>query len=144
VTLTVPNHLFRIPAGAEDHEVTAAYTFDQDVQLINYMPHMHLRGKDMKYEVIYPGGKRETLLWVPRFNFNWQTLYSLTDPIAIPKGTRLIVTAHFDNSAKNKYNPDPNKPVRWGDPTYDEMMIGWVDYVAQNPDRPDAALKGVR
>jgi mono/diheme cytochrome c family protein len=144
VTLTIPNHFFKIPAGADDHEVTAAYTFDQDVKLVDYMPHMHLRGKQMKYEVIYPGGKRETLLWVPKFNFNWQTLYRLKDPIMIPKGSRMIITAHFDNSSKNKYNPDPGKPVRWGDPTYDEMMIGWMDYAVPNPGKPDAAAKEVK
>jgi Copper type II ascorbate-dependent monooxygenase, C-terminal domain len=141
VTLTIPNHFFKIPAGAEDHAVTAAYTFDQDVSLIDYMPHMHLRGKQMKYEVIYPSGKRETLLWVPKFNFNWQTVYRLKDPVKIPRGTRMIITAHFDNSSKNKYNPDPAKAVRWGDPTYDEMMIGWLDYVVPNPGKPDAATK---
>jgi Copper type II ascorbate-dependent monooxygenase, C-terminal domain len=144
VSLTIPNHFFKIPAGADDHVVTAAYTFDQDVQLVDYMPHMHLRGKQMKYEVIYPGGKRETLLWVPKFNFNWQTLYRLKDPIMIPKGTRMIITAHFDNSSKNKYNPDPGKPVRWGDPTYDEMMIGWMDYVVPNSAKRDTAAKEVK
>jgi mono/diheme cytochrome c family protein len=144
VTLTIPNHFFKIPAGADDHEVTAAYTFDQDVKLVDYMPHMHLRGKQMKYEVIYPGGRRETLLWVPKFNFNWQTLYRLKDPIMIPKGSRMIITAHFDNSSKNKYNPDPGKPVRWGDPTYDEMMIGWMDYVVPNSGEPDVPAKEVR
>jgi len=144
VTLTIPNHFFKIPAGADDHEVTAAYTFDTDVQLVDYMPHMHLRGKQMKYEVIYPGGKRETLLWVPKFNFNWQTVYLLRDPIIIPKGARMIITAHFDNSSKNKYNPDPSKPVRWGDPTDDEMMIGWVDYVVPNTAKSNATPKPVK
>ncbi len=113
--------------------MTASYTFDQDAQLIDYMPHMHLRGKEMKYEAIYPDGKREILLWVRKFNFNWQTLYQLKDPVAVAKGTRIIVTAHFDNSSKNKYNPDPTKSVRWGDPTYDEMMIGWMDYIVPTP-----------
>ncbi|MCI0485891.1 MAG: cytochrome c [Blastocatellia bacterium] len=128
VSLTIPNHYFKIPAGSANHRVSASYTFDQDAELINYMPHMHLRGKDMKYEALYPDDRRETLLWVPRFNFNWQTLYRLREPVAIPKGTKIIVTAHFDNSSKNKYNPDPTRDVRWGDPTYDEMMIGWMDY----------------
>ncbi len=136
VTFTVPNHFFKIPPGAANHRVTAAYTFDRDVELIDYMPHMHLRGKDMKYEVVYPGGRRETLLWVPQFHFNWQTIYRLKTPIAIPKGARIIVTAHFDNSAGNKYNPDATKAVRWGDPTYDEMMIGWMDYLVPNDDNP--------
>jgi hypothetical protein len=132
VTLTVPNHFFKIPPGDDNHEVTASYIFEEDVRLINYMPHMHLRGKDMKYEALYPDGRRETLLWVPRFNFNWQATYYLKKPISIPKGTKAIVTAHFDNSARNKYNPDPKRAVRWGDPTYDEMMIGWMEYVVPN------------
>jgi mono/diheme cytochrome c family protein len=144
VTLTIPNHFFKIPAGADNHQVTAAYTFEQDVELVDYMPHMHLRGKEMKYEVVYPNGKRATLLWVPKFNFNWQTLYILKEPVAIPKGTRMIITAHFDNSAKNKYNPDPAKAVRWGDPTYDEMMIGWMDYVVPNSSKRDAAAKDAK
>jgi hypothetical protein len=105
------------------------------------MPHMHLRGKDIKYEVIYPDGRREILLWVPKFNFNWQTMYYLKKPISIPKGTRAVITAHFDNSVKNKYNPDATKAVRWGDPTYDEMMIGWMDYVVPNSKKPDNSIK---
>ena len=132
VTFTVPNHFFKIPAGAANHKVTSAYTFDREVQLISYMPHMHLRGKDMKYEVVFPDGRRETLLWVPKFEFNWQTVYRLKNPITLPKGSRIIVTAHFDNSAKNEHNPDPTKAVRWGDPSYDEMMIGWLEYVVPN------------
>lgn len=141
VTLTVPNHFFKIPPGADNHEVTASYIFDEDVQLIDYMPHMHLRGKDMRYEVIYPDGRRETLLWVTKFNFNWQTVYYLKKPISIPRGTRAVITAHFDNSLKNKYNPDATKAVRWGDPTYDEMMIGWMDYVVPNSEKPDNPIK---
>jgi hypothetical protein len=129
VTFTVPNQFFKIPPGAPNHRVTAAYTFDRDVQLISYMPHMHLRGKDMKYEVVFPDGRRETLLWVPKYDFDWQTVYRLKSPVMLPKGSRIIVTAHFDNSAKNKHNPDPTKAVRWGDPSYDEMMIGWIEYV---------------
>jgi mono/diheme cytochrome c family protein len=142
ITSAAANIMFKIPAGEGNHEVVACQTVPRDIQVINYMPHMHLRGKDMKYEVIYPDGKRETLLWVPKFSFNWQSVYWLKQPINIPKGTRLIVTAHFDNSTKNKYNPDPKKDVRWGDPTYDEMMIGWMDITIDNPMKavkPDAA-----
>jgi hypothetical protein len=115
------------------------------VRLTSYMPHMHLRGKDMKYDVVYPDGRQETLLWVPKFSFNWQAVYWLKAPVNIPKGTKLIVTAHFDNSTKNKYNPDPKKDVRWGDPTYDEMMIGWMDITIDNPmkaAKTDAARAG--
>ena len=72
LTSGVVNAMFKIPAGADNHEVVACQTVPRDFQILNYMPHMHLRGKDMKYEIIYPDGKRETLLWVPKFNFNWQ------------------------------------------------------------------------
>jgi hypothetical protein len=133
VAMGVLNDFFEIPAGDPDHEVTACQTLDKDVQLIDYMPHMHLRGKAMKYEAVYPDGHRETLLWVPQYSFNWQTVYYLKEPITLPKGTKLIITAHFDNSERNKYNPDPTKVVRWGDPTYDEMTIGWVHYTVPVP-----------
>jgi hypothetical protein len=141
VTAAAANLLFKIPAGADNHEVTACQTLPADIQVLSYMPHMHLRGKDMKYEVIYPDGKRETLLWVPKFSFNWQAMYFLKKPLTLPKGTKVVVTAHFDNSAKNKYNPDPKKDVRWGDPTYDEMMIGWFDLLIPNPARAETAAK---
>ncbi|HKQ77518.1 MAG TPA: DUF3471 domain-containing protein [Blastocatellia bacterium] len=128
----VTNFFFKIPAGAENHEVTACHTFERDVELINFMPHMHMRGKDMKYEIVYPEGRRETLLSV-NYDFNWQTLYRLKKPLPIPKGSRLIVTGHFDNSSKNKHNPDPTQFVRFGDPTYDEMFVGFVDYIYHMP-----------
>ena len=145
MTYAAANILFKIPAGAGNHEVTACQTVPADIQVVDYMPHMHLRGKDMKYEIVYPDGKRETLLWVPKFNFNWQLMYYLKQPLSVPKGSKLIVTAHFDNSKANKYNPDPTKDVRWGDPTYDEMMIGWLDIMMDNrfkTAKPDAAAHG--
>jgi len=132
-TLTVVNSLFLIPPGAENHEATACYNVTRDLQFVNYFPHMHVRGKDMKYEVSYPDGRRETLLWVEKYNFNWQTLYTLKDPLSIPKGSRFVVTAHFNNSAKNKYNPDPTKAVRFGEPTYDEMLVGYADIIRVIP-----------
>jgi hypothetical protein len=141
VTRDVSNYLFKIPAGADSHEVTACWTARRNFELISYMPHMHVRGKDMKYEAVFPDGRRETLLSVPRYNFGWQTLYSLKQPMAIPNGTRFIVTAHYDNSGKNKYNPDPTKDVRYGEPTYEEMMIGFIDFVVPKPkDRVVAKL----
>jgi len=132
-TRDVQNLYFKIPAGAENHEVTACFTFNRDTQLVNYMPHMHVRGKDMRYEVQYPDGRRETILYVPRYDFNWQTLYKLKTPVAVPKGSKLIVTAHFDNSAGNKFNPDPKKDVRFGEPTDHEMIVGFIDYVRDVP-----------
>ncbi len=131
----VINHYFKIPPGSDNHEVKGCYTFSRDVEIYGFLPHMHLRGKDMKYEVVYPDGRQETLLSVPNYNFNWQTLYKLDKPIGLPKGARMIVTAHFDNSEKNKYNPDPTKTVRFGDPTYDEMMVGYFDYVTKTATR---------
>ncbi|MFN0108086.1 MAG: thiol-disulfide isomerase [Blastocatellia bacterium] len=140
-TLLIVNDLFAVPAGAENHTANACSTLRRDVELVGYMPHMHVRGKSMKYEVVYPDGKRETLLNVDRYNFNWQTLYNLKQPVALPKGAKMIVTAVFDNSAKNKLNPDPTKTVRFGEPTYDEMLVGFVDYARPKPaDRPVAKL----
>ncbi|PYP87407.1 MAG: thiol-disulfide isomerase [Blastocatellia bacterium AA13] len=143
-TAGVSNLMFKIPAGADNHEVTACTKLDQDAQIYSFMPHMHVRGKDMKYEAIYPDGKRETLLYVPTYSFSWQTVYVLKKPLILPKGTTVVVTAHFDNSTANKYNPDPAKAVRWGDPTYDEMMIGWFDYVSNVPKADAAAGTGSR
>jgi hypothetical protein len=127
-TRPVSNYHFQIPPGAENHEVTACFTLNQDVHITSLMPHMHLRGKDMKIEAHYPDGKTEVLLNVPNYSFSWQTNYYLKKPAALPKGTRIVCIAHFNNSTKNKYNPDATKAVRFGDPTYDEMMIGFVEY----------------
>ena len=124
----VQNYYLSIPAGATDHEVTGCYTFDKDVHLYSYFPHMHVRGKDMEMIAIFPNGETRTLLKVPRYDFNWQHTYLLKEPVPIPKGTRILVTAHYDNSKRNPSNPDPTRRVRWGDPTGDEMMIGGMDY----------------
>jgi hypothetical protein len=129
------NHFFRIPPGAPNHEVTACYKFSNDALLYTLMPHMHKRGKDMKYEVVYPDGRRETLLAV-KYNFSWQSMYRFKEPLPVPRGTQMIVTAHYDNSERNKWNPDPTKAVRWGDPTYDEMMVGYMDFVTKITERP--------
>jgi hypothetical protein len=89
---------------------------------------MHLRGKDFEYRVVYPDGKGEILLRVPHYDFGWQSTYRLARPLRLPAGTRIECTAHFDNSADNPNNPDPGKLVRWGEQTWDEMMIGFLDY----------------
>ena len=132
-TRSVGNMLFRIPAGAENHRVTACSTLREETILYGLMPHMHLRGKAMEYKAIYPDGKSEVLLYVPNYSFAWQTNYELTTPKRLPAGSRLMVTGWFDNSAKNKFNPDPTKDVRYGEPTYDEMMLGFMDYVVVKP-----------
>ncbi|MGE0128748.1 MAG: cytochrome c [Blastocatellales bacterium] len=127
-THPVSNNYFKIPAGAGNHRVTACWKTDQDITLINAMPHMHLRGKAMEFKVVFPNGKSETVLNVPNYDFGWQTVYYYKKPITIPKGSKFVVTAIYDNSAKNKFNPNPNVDIRWGDPTYEDMMIGWLEY----------------
>jgi hypothetical protein len=126
----IQNRYFRIPPGAASHEVKSCYVFNKDVDLLSYFPHMHVRGKDMRIEAFFPTGGREVLLDVPRYDFNWQTAYWLQSPKRIPAGTRIVVTAHYDNSKHNAFNPDPTAAVRWGDPTTDEMMIGGLDFVS--------------
>jgi hypothetical protein len=124
------NIRLRIPPGAPNHEVTATYTFADDTVLTSMTPHMHVRGKDMKYVAHYPDSTSETLLFVPKYDFDWQLTYQLAQPKPMPKGTRLEVIAHFDNSPANKFNPDPTKEVRWGDQTWEEMMIGFFGTIA--------------
>ncbi len=123
------NGRFAIPPGDANYEVKASKTFDQDVLITSFMPHMHVRGKAFSYTAVYPDGRSEVLLNVPKYDFNWQHSYIPKKPIALPKGTRLDCVAYFDNSEKNRYNPDPTKTVRWGDQTWEEMMIGWFTYL---------------
>jgi hypothetical protein len=132
-TNNVANIFFKIPAGAENHRVTACRTLKRDTTIYALEPHMHLRGKAMEYKVFYPDGKSEVLLNVPNYDFAWQTNYILKEPKRLPKGSRIMVTGYFDNSSKNKFNPDPTKEVRHGEPTYDEMMMGFLDYVSEAP-----------
>jgi hypothetical protein len=95
---------------------------------------MHVRGKDMTYTAVYPDGTSEVLLRVPKYDFNFQITYDLVKPKTLPKGTKVEVVAHFDNSPGNKYNPDPTKDVKWGDQTWEEMMIGfWGSVVDASP-----------
>jgi len=117
-----------IPAGDPHFESRSSLTFNEDVHLHMFMPHMHVRGKDFEYKLVYPDGREKILLRVPKYDFNWQLTYLAKEPIAIPKGSRIDCLAHHDNSADNKFNPDPTKEVRWGDQTWEEMMIGWIDY----------------
>jgi hypothetical protein len=132
-TNNVANIFFKIPAGAESHRVTACRTLKRDTTVYALMPHMHLRGKAMEYKVFYPDGKSEVLINVPNYDFAWQTNYVLKEPKRLPKGSRIMVTGYFDNSPKNKFNPDPAKEVRHGEPTYDEMMMGFLDFVSEMP-----------
>ena len=125
------NPLFTLPPGAANHEVEAEATFSADVKVWTMHPHMHLRGKDMTYTVTWPDGRSEIVLRVPRFDFGWQTDYWLAEPLTLPKGSTMHVSAHFDNSAANRHNPDPTATVRWGDQTWEEMMIGFFTYTVE-------------
>jgi Copper type II ascorbate-dependent monooxygenase, C-terminal domain len=135
VTQGIANMDLRIPPGAANQKFESNLTLRQNVVLFSFMPHMHVRGKDFEYEAIYPDGRKEVLLSVPKFDFNWQTMYRLETPVKLPKGTRIHCTAHYDNSDKNPANPDPTKEVSWGDQTWEEMLIGWVDYYLDTPDK---------
>lgn len=126
--LGLVNPKLNIPAGAANHVETTQQRVPADMTLSGYMAHMHVRGKSFKYEVTYPDGSQETLLDIPRYDFNWQLQYILSKPKIIPKGSTVQTTAVFDNSPNNPANPDPTKNVRWGQQTYDEMMIGYVEY----------------
>jgi len=119
------NFALSIPPGAANHPVTSQFRFQEDRVLLHLTPHMHVRGKSFKYEARYPDGTREVLLDVPNFDFNWQIDYILAEPKLMPKGTLLSCTATYDNSAGNPSNPDPTRRVRFGEQTWDEMMIGW-------------------
>ncbi|MGE3819946.1 MAG: redoxin domain-containing protein [Isosphaeraceae bacterium] len=132
-TLGIAQERFEIPPGADNHEVRSSFVFRNDAHLLSFMPHMHLRGKSFEYRVTFPDGEKRTLLSVPAYDFGWQSYYTLAEPLAMPKGTRIDCTAHFDNSEANPYNPDPSKRVRWGDQTTEEMMIGYIDYIDDDP-----------
>jgi mono/diheme cytochrome c family protein len=126
------NPRFEIPPHAPNHEVSADWVADEEIDIISFMPHMHLRGKDYLYRVVYPDGRSEILLSVPRYDFGWQVYYYPKKPIRLPKGAKIETIAHFDNSTKNTQNPDPTKPVRFGEQTWEEMMNGFFDYTVVN------------
>jgi len=120
----VANTEFAVPPHAANYEVDSSYTLPEDSLLYCLSPHMHLRGKSFRFEAFYTNGRREILLDVPQFDFNWQNNYLLRRPKLLPKGTKVRCVAHFDNSSDNLANPDPETTVRWGDQTWEEMMIG--------------------
>jgi hypothetical protein len=128
-TASAVNTELRIPPGEENYRVeSASPRLPASARLLALNPHMHLRGKSFMYEALLPSGERRTLLDVPRYDFNWQTAYRLAEPMDLPEGSRLHCVAHFDNSDGNLNNPDSTKTVRWGQQTWDEMMIGYLDY----------------
>ena len=137
------NPRFAIPPGDSSHEVVAKYRARSDEMLLSMTPHMHLRGKSFRYEARYPDGKKEVLLDVPKFDFNWQLKYILDEPKRIPRGTQILCTALYDNSDRNLSNPDPTRTVRWGDQSFEEMMIGFMDTVPVDKDATGKLSKDV-
>jgi len=131
-TALIANAQFTIPAGDANHQIEAEAIFNDSVKVWTMHPHMHLRGKDMTYTAIYPDGRQEIVLRVPKYDFGWQTDYWLAQPLSLPKGSKLHVTAHFDNSPANRANPDAAAVVRWGDQTWEEMMIGYITYTVDS------------
>ncbi|HEY2784710.1 MAG TPA: redoxin domain-containing protein [Fimbriiglobus sp.] len=131
-SIAVMNHRFNIPPGAANYRVKSVQEFPEESVILSLTPHMHLRGKSFRFELVTPGpgGKetRQTLLNVPKYDFNWQVQYELAEPVTIPAGGRVECFATYDNSTGNPFNPDPAKRVRWGNQTYEEMMIGFVEY----------------
>ena len=116
------NGRFTIPAGAADHQVSTDVTFLQDAMVRGNLP-AHARAREAME--LHAGAARwheAALLSVPRYDFNWQTYYMFSEPIAVPKGARIVSTAWYDNSAANKSNPDPTIAVKWGDQTWEEMQ----------------------
>lgn len=130
---------FVIPPGEANYPVHADITVDTDVRVLGFTPHMHLRGKSFEFRAVFPDGTREVLLRVPKYDFNWQLTYDLAEERVFPKGTKFEATATFDNSPDNPFNPDPKASVRFGDQTWDEMMVGFID-IAIKPDMDLAKL----
>lgn len=138
------NVTFEIPPHAADHELRGVYVADQDISIISFFPHMHMRGKDMRMTATFPDGRKEDLLNVPAYDFNWQLFYYPTRKISLPRGTRVDVVAHYDNSAANRANPDPNRTVRFGETTADEMMFGTFEFIPDegvSPQKPDDKMR---
>jgi hypothetical protein len=127
--LDVDNDFFAISAGNPAQEVKQCAMFDSNSLLLSLTPHMHFLGKDALFQVQRPGQQPEALLLVSKYDFNWQLKYQFQDPVFAPKGTKLIMTFHYDNSPNNRADPDPKRTVRWGEPSEEEMMSGWIDYI---------------
>jgi hypothetical protein len=131
-----------IQPGDANYSLISKKTFDNDAVIRFFHVHMHLRGKSYAFRFTYPDGRVETLFDVPKYDFNWQRSYVLTSPISVPKGTAVEFIGTYDNSAKNKFNPDPTKTIRWGEKTTDEMMQGRIFYESASEDLNLKVKKG--
>jgi len=132
------NVFLRLPAGSNNSSVDSVIQFNQNVHVTALFPHTHVRGKSWEYRLVYPNGSSEVVLSVPKYDFNWQTYYVFSTPLAIPKGALLEATAHYDNSDANPANPDPKVDVHWGDQTWQEMQYSGITYFVDEPPAPPA------
>jgi hypothetical protein len=123
----------KLPPGADNQEVDSAIQFNEDSHITALFPHTHLRGKSWEYSIVYPDGRKEVVLSVPKYDFNWQTYYIFSKPLAVPKGAKIEAVAHYDNSANNKFNPDPSIEVHWGEQTWQEMQYTGITYTVDEP-----------
>ena len=121
-------HIPNIPPYAENWSIIGITPVLEPIAVYSWNPHMHLRGHDMKYVVVYPDGQEETLFSVPKYDFNWQLSYENSEPVRIPAGSKLMTVGHMDNSVKNKFNPAPDKEVFWSEQSWDEMFNGFFQF----------------
>ena len=135
------NATFVLEPGEGNKEVDSAIEFNQDSHITALFPHTHLRGKSWEYRMVYPDGRSEVVLSVPKYDFNWQTYYVFTTPLAVPKGSRLEAVAHFDNSLNNPSNPDPKVAVHWGEQTWQEMQYSGITFTLDEDARQATAQK---
>lgn len=122
----------QIPAGAANHREEKAFPVPHDMKVVSFFPHMHTRGKSWECRVLYPNGRTETVLSVPRYDFNWQHTYRCAEPLLLPAGSKIQCIAHYDNSKNNPANPDPSQAVKWGPQTWDEMMVCGLEYLVES------------
>ena len=127
MTLGLGTDKFAIPPGDPNYRVPHTVTLSNSSTLLSFFPHMHLRGKAFEYKVTQPGGEQETLLKIDNYNFNWQLTYRLEKPLLLQEGAKIEVAGYFDNSPNNPYNPDPKATVKFGEQSWEEMMIGFID-----------------
>ncbi|HKX32865.1 MAG TPA: cytochrome c [Blastocatellia bacterium] len=132
-----------IPPGDADYSLTSTKVFETDAIIRFFHVHMHLRGKSYYMKLTYPDGRQETALEVPNYNFNWQRTYMLSEPMRVPKGTKVEFIGVYDNSPRNRFNPDPTQTVHWGEKTTDEMMQGRIFYDAVNENLNLKVRKGI-
>lgn len=124
----------KIPAGADNWAIEGRMQVRDDITVLSLSPHMHFRGKDMKYVAKFPDGREEVLLNVPKYNYEWQLNYDFQDPVKLPAGSLITVYAHYDNSKNNPRNPAPNEDVIWGQQSWNEMFIPWMEYTVDKLD----------